>query len=382
MAYQKAIETNPKDHKSRFNLARLYHLGENYTKAKETYISLLEHKPNDIEVQYLLASIDQEQGNIKEAIKAYDEILATGEKDSKLNSKIKQNLHYNLALAHKSNQDLKSAEKNFEHVVKAGTNDFEQKLALYKELSFIKISLDKDIEAEKLINDWLRDDPTSIEARNLYADFLIHNANKRKAVEQLRLAAVLDKTASSRLKLANLLHSQNNLYDALAEFQVVLKKEPKNLHALVGAANNFKALGLQTEAEEIYQKALNNYPDDLISNYNYGLLLQSSGKSADAIKHFEKVLQINPNYTENYYLLGMAYWDLNQKDQARTMFDTFIHNSRDEKLKAHIRSLINTSAAQEEPQDHQVEPRLEPGKKLDDQTTTLILNRTNEYSIG
>lgn len=47
---QKAIEINPNDHKSRFNLAQIYYsLGQNEN-AKNEYEELLQEKPNDTEV--------------------------------------------------------------------------------------------------------------------------------------------------------------------------------------------------------------------------------------------------------------------------------------------------------------------------------------------
>jgi len=109
---------------------------------------------------------------------------------------LKNNTKFNLALAFKSKSNLVKAEENFQDILKAEnkTDKFAKSKDVFKELSFIKIALGKDIEAEKIINDWLREDPTSVEARNLYADFLVHQSKDRQAIEQLRLASVLDKT--------------------------------------------------------------------------------------------------------------------------------------------------------------------------------------------
>ena len=356
-SYKKAVEVNPKDTKSRFNLAHLYYEAKQFDQAKLEYEKLLEQKPNDVEVIFLLAVLEQERGHVNVAMKYYDSLLADylvadkGKELDENNKLIKNNIYYNLGLAYKTNQDYQKAEANFEELLKKETKSekFEKTKDVYKELSFIKIALGKDIEAEKLINSWLKSDPTNVEARNLYADFLVHVSKERKAIEQLRLASVLDQTVKTRLKLANLLHSQNNLYEALAEYQSVLQIEPENLNALLGAANNFKTLGFKDEAVNIYKSAAEKHPDDVLANFNYGLLMQEANNLDVAKAHYEKVLAKNPNFLQTYYVLGLVYWDQGQKDKANELWEKFLTQSSDEVLKSEIRRLLGTTGAGTEP---------------------------------
>ena len=374
-SYQKALELNPNDTKTRFNLANLYHETKKSDLAKSNYEEVLKQKPNDEETMFLLAVLEQEQGATDKAIKYYNEILTEHAKQAPGTvSGIENNTYYNLGLAYKSKNDLKKAEENFQQVLTSSTQApaFEKTNDLYKELSFIKIALNKNVEAEKLLNDWLRGDPTSVEARNLYADFLVHLSKDRKAVEQLRLAAVLDQTSQTRLKLANLLHRQNNFYDALSEYQIVLQNDPKNLNALLGAANNFKALGLRQEAQNLYQQAVAAYPNDVLANYNYGLSLQEERKLSEALTQYQKVETLDPNFVENYYVLGMAYWDLNQKDKALEVWQKFLNNSDDEKLKAEVRGIINEKGSQE------TKANTSPASSIELPETPEINNKSDE----
>lgn len=372
ISYQKAVEANPKDHKSRFNLARIYHENKQYDLAKAEYENLLQQKPNDVEVIFLLAVLEQERGNNKIATQYYNDLLANQlksipgtelDENSKL---IKNNIYYNLGLAYKANQDYQKAEQNFEELLKkeSKVEKFDRAKDVYKELSFIKIALGKDTEAEKLINSWLREDPANVEARNLYADFLVHVSKERKAIEQLRLASVLDQTVRTRLKLANLLHAQSNLYEALAEYQLVLQNEPENLNALLGAANNFRSLGFKTEAVNIYKKATDKYPNDVLANFNYGLLMQEANDLNTAQKQYEKVLEINPNFLQTYYVLGLIYWEQNKKDQAKELWNEFLKQSSDDRLKGEIRKILGTRSELEErkinPKLNLVEPKIVP----------------------
>lgn len=349
-SYKKAIELNPKDHKTRFNLAQIYQEKLDLENAKLEYEKLLEQKPNDVEVIFLLASLRQELGDIDVAVDFYEEILDEhliqdeGEKLAETEKLLKNNVQYNLGIAYKSQQKLDKAEENFESLLKEENKvaSFEKAKDVYKELSFIKIALGKDIEAEKLINGWLREDPTSIEARNLYADFLVHLSKERKAIEQLRLASALDKTTTTRLKLANLLHAQNNLFEALAEYQTVLQEDGGNLNALLGAANNFKALGYKDEAIAMYKQAIEEFPQDVLANYNYGLLLQEAKKNAEAKESYLKVLELNPNFVQAYYVLGLAHWDLGEKEDAKEIWQKFLTNSTNENLKQAIENILSS----------------------------------------
>lgn len=358
-SYEKAVAADPKDHRSRFNLARIYHDKGSLDKAKLSYEKLLEQKPGDKEVLFLLASLRHEQGDVDVAMDYYNELLTQYnletkplDEDSRL---IKANVYYNLGLAYKSQQEFGKAEEHFEKLINNETSPkFDKKKDVFKELSFIKIALNKNIEAEKLINEWLKEDPTSIDARNLYADYLVHLSKDRQAIEQLRLASVLDTSSKTRLKLANLLHSQNNLYEALAEYQTILQQDPQNLNALLGAANNFKSLGFTDEAVGMYKETIKQHPDDVLANYNYGLLMQEAKDLQKAKEHYEKVLAVNPKFMQTYYVLGLVYWDLGEKQKAQEIWNIFMAGSSDENLKAQIKHIIQNGtkndAAQPLPQ--------------------------------
>lgn len=340
--YAKAVEKNPKDLKSRFNLGRLRHEGKDYVGAKEQYLKIIEERPNDAETLYLLGVAEQETGAISEAINYYKEIQSK-HLDKKntgagpINEVLKKNIYFNLGLAHRIQNDLSESEINFE---KALEEKFTPVSDVYRELVTVKILQEKRQEAKDVVLRWLSKDPTNVSARNLYADLLVSLEKEREAIEQLKLASVLDQTSETRIKLANLLHSQNNLYEALAEYQLVLNQEDDNLNAILGAANNYRSLGLKDEAVNLYKKALEAYPDDLLANYNYGLILQETNKLPQALKQYIKVEQINPDFADNYYALGLCYWDLGEKDKAVSAWDSFLKLSNNAELRKEVVQLM------------------------------------------
>ena len=94
------------------------------------------------------------------------------------------------------------------------------------------------------------------------------------------------------------------------------------------------------EALNTHKEAVDKYPEDLLVNYNYGLLLQENEQIKEALTHYEKVAQINPEFTPNYYVLGLCYWDLNQKEKAIESWNQFLTNSSDENLKQEVVKLM------------------------------------------
>jgi tetratricopeptide (TPR) repeat protein len=90
----------------------------------------------------------------------------------------------------------------------------------------------------------------------------------------------------------------------------------------------------------MYRETLKHYPDDVLANYNFGLLMQEAKDLQTAKVHYEKVIALNPNFVQAYYVLGLVNWDLGDKQKARQYWDTFMQTSTDESTKAQIKQII------------------------------------------
>ena len=341
--YNKALEKNPDDSKTLYNIARLYYEKKNYLLATTHLQKLLQIKPNDVESLFLLASSEQQLEKYDAAISHYNEILGIPQK---LDPQLKNDIHYNLAIAQKQKGDLKSSEANLEIVLadKENLAKFKKIDDLYKNLLTVKLDQDKVKEAQGIVEIALKEKPTDLNLRQTYADLLISQGKTQDAIEQLRLAIAFDNTQKSRLRLAKLLKDTQNHFDALTEYQTAVTKEPRNLEAILGTANTFKTLSLDKEAENYYARALEYYPTDYLANYNFGLLLQSQKKHKEALTYYEKVLELNPKFLENYYVLGLCYWNLKKKDKAMQLWNEFLAQSEDEETKENIQKLIQSQA--------------------------------------
>lgn len=76
-----------------------------------------------------------------------------------------------------------------------------------------------------------------------------------------------------------------------------------------------------TEQAELFQKALQIKPDFLEAHFDLGLIYANQKKMKDAVKEFETVLKLEPNFeppnsADIHYLLASGYRDLGETDAA------------------------------------------------------------------
>jgi tetratricopeptide (TPR) repeat protein len=358
--YEKVLKDTPEDTKTLFNLGKLYYAEKRFKESKEIYEKFIKLKPDDSEALFMLAITEQELGNTDAAILHYSELLD----DKKLNEDFKNDVRFNLAMAYQKGGDLKKSEDKLQQILdNKQAEDFEKLENLYENLLAVKVNLNKTKEAEKLVEKLLKKHPANLKLRKIYANLLLMKGDNRYAIEQLRFAKTLDDNTTTKLKLAHVLYEEELYYDALHEYQEILKKEPEDIQALLGIANTYKAMNLFVEAQEYYQKAIEFHPKDYLANYNYGLLLKDQNQNQKAKEYFEKVLELKPDFYENYYVLGFVYWDLKQKTKARELWDKFLTSSKDEKLKEEIQKVLGSQASSQAPSSSSFDTDLLPAKE-------------------
>ena len=75
------------------------------------------------------------------------------------------------------------------------------------------------------------------------------------------------------------------------------------------------------KAVAIYQKLVEDEPEDIITLNNYAWVLQQSGRTADALPYIEKAMQINANHPDILDSYGKILFSLGQYDKARAQYD-------------------------------------------------------------
>jgi protein O-GlcNAc transferase len=85
---------------------------------------------------------------------------------------------------------------------------------------------------------------------------------------------------------------------------------------------------------ENFRLALRQNPNDPETHRNLGNALMLTGRPYEAIEHFKQALRIKPDYAGAYYLMAMAYANINQNTEAITAAQKALDLARDEKQTA------------------------------------------------
>jgi len=153
--------------------------------------------------------------------------------------------------------------------------------------AYIEISTDKIIEQENTFNKVVE---------------LCEKGKYNEAKPLLEQLIKTDPTNSEYYRIRGQIYSDeaiNYLIDAL-------KWDPKNGWALLMMGNIFAKFKDDVDtAMKYYDQALKVNPNDNISINNIGANLMQQGKLNEAARYFLKALEIDSNYPNTYFALGM-----------------------------------------------------------------------------
>jgi tetratricopeptide (TPR) repeat protein len=121
----------------------------------------------------------------------------------------------------------------------------------------------------------------------------------RKALEY----APDDAIAHHHLGLA--LARQGKEQEAVAHLNAALRLDPRQSRAhLIGRGEALMQLGKLDEAQEMYERALREDPNDVTLHVNLGAICFKRGDLDGAARHFGAALKIDPNLTQAHNNLG------------------------------------------------------------------------------
>jgi eukaryotic-like serine/threonine-protein kinase len=114
-----------------------------------------------------------------------------------------------------------------------------------------------------------------------------------------------------------LIHNGRGQYNlALQEIQQALKLEPLDPDALLGEAAVFASMGRQDQAETTYKKAVAMRPRYWVGYYEAGVFYYLQKRYADATTEFEQALKITPNNALVHAALGGVLQPLGKDAEA------------------------------------------------------------------
>jgi tetratricopeptide (TPR) repeat protein len=159
-------------------------------------------------------------------------------------------------------------------------------------------------KAEPLVRAILKQDPADVSAMRLLADIGI-KVNQFEDAKNLleRCLELAPDYHLARNNYAIVLLKRQELSEALAQAEILLKVDPNNPNYLILKGSILVRMGDHVPALEIYEVILKNYPKQAGPQLNYGHTLKTVGRLDEAIRAYRTAIELSPN-------LGEAYWSL------------------------------------------------------------------------
>jgi tetratricopeptide (TPR) repeat protein len=190
-------------------------------------------------------------------------------------------------------------------------------------------------DAIEHFQEFLRLRPGHAEVHNSLGNALRQLGRAQEAIEQYEKALQLDPTLyMAHFNLGNILLQERRPQEAIEHFQQVLRMQPENFEAYANLGIAMAQTDRLPEAVENFRLALRQNPNDPETHRNLGNALMLTGRPYEAIEHFKQALRIKPDYAGAYYLMAMAYANINQNTEAITAAQKALDLARDEKQTA------------------------------------------------
>ncbi|MEM8499424.1 MAG: sulfotransferase [Pseudomonadota bacterium] len=158
--------------------------------------------------------------------------------------------------------------------------------------------------AEGICRDYLRTKPADVNAIRLLADIGFKLRMMEEAGQlYLRCLELAPEQHTARYKYAQVLARQNRYDIALAQVEILLRKDPADLSFQVLHASTLAQSGEYREAHKRFRAVLKQIPDAATVWTSYGHSLRYGGKGEEAIDAYRRAIALAPDD-------GEAWWSL------------------------------------------------------------------------
>lgn len=335
--YDEVLEVQPDDFNIRFNKALALHALNKYEDAIDLYKELLAQKNERIIKNNLndaLVSRGHElvaSGNTKDAIAYFKEAIKGGYSEGYV--------YYGLAKAYRKDGDNTKAAENYEKAIAIDP----EKTAYSAEYSdFISSLYSTGVNIEP------PDDSSDLPSINLTVNEpeIKKEPEKTKPAYTTQVKPVVSDVAIKKseefIAQGDKNYKSNNFDAAVKNYQDALQLVPDDAVTLLKIGNIYKMKDDNTKAINFYQKSIIVNPDYTDGWFNLGLAYANENNLIESQKSFEKVIELDENYNSGYayYALGMAFEHQGKKAEAVKNYKTFIKHNNDTELKNTVEEMI------------------------------------------
>lgn len=303
--YKRALDLNPNLEQPHINLGEALERQGKMDEALAHYRTALELKPDLPEAHNNIGGILAKQGKTEEAIRYFQNAL-------------KFRPHY--ALAHfnlaRALVTIGRTEEGIRHYY-AAIQFKPDYVAAHNDLGSIYINLGEEEKAIQHYMAALQIDPDLVEAHNNLGIALMHEGKIEAAISQFQKAVQLNpdfRKAENNLNRA--LAIRRGLETEISRIDKILKDNPENfiLHFQLG--NLYFRKGEQDQAIKHYNKALQLNPKFVPALNNLALVTAAKKEYYKALTIFSDILNYEPDDAETHFNIACMYSRLNRVDES------------------------------------------------------------------
>ena len=134
---------------------------------------------------------------------------------------------------------------------------------------------------------------------------------------------------------------QMEKYDQAEEYyKKVLEKDPKNQEAMLLIGNCYANRGDEKKALEWYNKIEFEKIDDPMVLFNIGSNFYTQSKFEEALKYYKKAVEIQKNFLDAIYQLGLIYLNLGNSQDAIEVFESYLKYDQDSERASQVKGFI------------------------------------------
>lgn len=143
------------------------------------------------------------------------------------------------------------------------------------------------------------------------------------------------------LSIANC-HFQMEKYDEAEKFyKMVLEKDATNIDVLMGIGNCYSNRGDNEKALEWYGKIEFEKIKDQTVLFNIGTIYYNNSKYEEALKFYKRAVEIQEDFLDAIYQLGLAYLTLGNNESALSEFEDYLKYDPDSERAAQVKGFID-----------------------------------------
>ena len=352
--YNMYIKAYPNDSKGYANIATVYKELGNYDKAIENYLSAINKDSSNIDLKKDIANCYHNKKDYESALGYYDEILKVQPDDYNILFNKALSLHamkryedaitiYKELLAKKSSksvrdnlanalvsrghervdaQDYEEAINDFKSAIKDGYSDGYVYFGIARAYRGLGNNTKAAENYEKAIS--INPEKTAYSAE--YSDFISATYSSTGIVDKVDSAS--GEIPSISLSMESKEPEVKKKIEKKVEKPVVVNKESpvvikKNEDLISEGDKNYKDNNYDSALKN-YQDALQLMPNDAVTLLKIGNIYKLREDNSKAINYYQKAIIVNPDYTDGWFNLGLAYANENNLIESQKCFEKVI----------------------------------------------------------